>query len=92
MLANAYVMYVTLCDEFDIPKKDRKSHMEFRKDIAFAWINLKEFNAELTQAASMKISTRRRRRRDEDESGVSGITLNSALQSIITASTSRPTK
>ena len=92
MLTNIYVMYVTVCDEYDIPKTDRKSHMEFRKDIALAWINPKEYNTELTQAASMKTPTRRRRRRDEDESGVSGITLDSALQSTITASTSRPTK
>ena len=92
MLTNAYMMYVTVCDEYDILKKDRKSHMEFRKDIALAWINPKEYNAELTQAASMKTPTRRRRRRDEDKSGVSGITLDSALQSTVTASTSRPTK
>ena len=93
MLTNAYVMYVTVCDEYDIPKRDRKTHMEFRKNIALAWIvNPKEYNAELRQAASMKTPTRRRRRRDEDESGVSGITLDSALQSTVTTSTSRPAK
>ena len=35
VLTNAYAMYVTVCEEYDIPKRDHKNHLEFRKDIAW---------------------------------------------------------
>ena len=92
MLTNAYVMYVTVCDEYDIPKRDRKTHLEFRKDIALAWINPKEYMADQKQAAAKTPMSRRRKR--DDASGVSGITLDSALRSTVTEPSvpTQPTK
>ena len=87
-----YLIYVTVCEEYDIPKRDRKTHLEFRKDIALAWINPKEYMADQKQAAA-KTPMNRKRKRD-DASGVSGITLDSALRSTVTEPSVRtqPTK
>jgi len=38
-LTNAYVVYGRICDEHGVPKQHRLTHLEFRKEIALAWIN-----------------------------------------------------
>ena len=39
LVTNAYVCYCKLCDEKNNPKKQRRSHLEFQKDLAIAWID-----------------------------------------------------
>ena len=39
LVTNAYICYCKVYDEQNIPKKHRRSHLEFRKDLMMAWID-----------------------------------------------------
>ena len=81
-LTNAYVLYIKICDEYGIPKERRHTHLEFRKEIALAWIN-PELHAEewkarhcgtATSSETDTFSVRRRKRAD-----ISPMTMDSSL-------------
>jgi len=75
LVTNAYVCYSKVCDENNIPKKKRRSHLEFRKDLAIAWIDPEYFWRYLE---SNKVPHKRK----SAEEAISPITLDSAIQSI----------
>ena len=64
-----------MCDENNIPKKKRRSHLEFRKDLAIAWIDPEYFWRYLE---SNKVPHKRK----AADAAFSPITLDSAIQSI----------
>jgi hypothetical protein len=46
LLTNSYIVYNKVCDEEGLSRSDRLSHLEFRRSIASAWIQEKEFMEE----------------------------------------------
>ena len=81
LVTNAYICYCKVCDEHDIPKKNRRSHLEFRKDLALAWIDMEHFNRYLQNNNLLG-----RKRKAPDEVVCSPITLDTDLQSTTTIS------
>ena len=75
LLTNAYVMYCKKCDEKKIPKKDRRTHFEFRRDLAMTWINEEYFK-------SYKEGKRKLNYAFGEDSIMSPITLYSTLKSV----------
>ena len=81
LLTNAYVMYCKFCDENNVPKKDRRTHLEFRQEVAIAWID-EDFYFSYLQS-------RQSHRDCLDKTAYSPITLDSIL---IPSSSSRSSR
>ena len=87
LLTNTYVYYTRLCDDRNIEKKHRSTHLEFRKEIAMAWINYPLYMEDLQRG---KISSARKRKGTGEAyatRSLSPITLDSTLEGSSVAST-----
>ena len=82
LVTNAYICYCKVCDEHNIPKKHRRSHLEFRKDLAMAWINEDYF---MHYLETNKLPQKRK----AAETVCSPLTLDTEIQSVGTSTSSR---
>ena len=77
MLTNAYIMYIKINVSDGAEKKNLLSHHDFRKAIAFSWINQKEYTAEF--AASISPTLSRKRKAPGASSVASSLTMDSPM-------------
>ena len=82
LVTNVYVCYCKVCDENGIPKKNCWSHLEFRKDLAIAWIDMEYFGRYLETNTAP-------RKRKAVETVCSPIILDMYIQSVNSTSLSK---
>lgn len=91
LLTNSYVMYHRVCDEAGVDKKDRLSHVDFRKNVAMYWLNPDEYDAAFKQLKS-PLAGRKRSKLTDDMSVLSEVTFDSIGPQSLTSKSDRCTR